>query len=287
MQKRPLTITVANAKGGVGKTTIIRYLSFTLSNMGKKVLVIDADPQANLTKTMLITKDLYSDSDDNFVIQKTMMAGVVERDLSDLVIPIKENLFCIPSHIDFKNFPKFLTRMYGDAIPGVDSNYKEVEYKRISLLKELIEPLKQDYDFILIDTPPTASDYVRSATFASDYLIIAFQTQSDSLDGAVDFMNNEVSELVEVFGSQTDVVGVLPNQLTKGMIDTTVINDAIELFGEQNLFSNFIPFAKRAQSVPRTGLRIDNQWDKATYENIFVPLTKEFLERIEIFEEGK
>ncbi|MGM0334010.1 hypothetical protein IGJ04_002960 [Enterococcus sp. AZ050] len=83
----PLTITVANSKGGVGKTTIIRYLSYVLSRLGFKVLVVDADPQANTTKTMLLTKNYYSE-DEIFIVEKTMMAGIVEKDLSKLVIPI-------------------------------------------------------------------------------------------------------------------------------------------------------------------------------------------------------
>lgn len=284
MKQRPLTITIANAKGGVGKTTIIRYLSFCLSLLGKKVLVIDADPQANTTKTMLITKDLYSEDDSDFVIDKTMMFGVMNNDLSDLIIPIKENLYCIPSYYDFKNFPKYLTRLYGDSIKDLDDDYVEVEGKRIRLLNDLIEPIKKDFDFILMDTPPTASDFVRNATFASDYLILAFQTQSDSLDGAVEYINEEVNELVNTFGANTEVVGILPNQMTKGSIDTTVINDAIEIFGEENMFDNLIPFVKRVQSTPRSGLRMDNYWDKLSFDEVFMPLTKEFLERIEFFE---
>lgn len=133
--KKGLTITVSNSKGGVGKTTIIRYLSFVLANMGYKTLVIDADPQANVTKTMLLTKNYNSDNDDIFIVEKTMMAGIVERDIEQLIIPIIDNLYCIPSHIDFKNFNKYLTRLYGEAIEGLDDNYVEVERNRISELK--------------------------------------------------------------------------------------------------------------------------------------------------------
>jgi len=279
-----LTITVSNSKGGVGKTTIIRYLSYVLANQGFKTLVIDADPQANVTKTMLLTKNYDNSDSEIFLVEKTMMAGIVERDIKQLIIPIIENLYCIPSHIDFKNFNKYLTRMYGEAIEGLDSNYYEVEKNRISELKNLIEPFKKDFDFILIDTPPTMSDFTRNAAFASDYIIMAFQTQSDSLDGVMDYLEYELKPLVETFDSNTDVVGILPNQLSKGSIDSTVINDAKETFGEQNLFENIIPFVKRVQSTPRTGLTRESYWDNLAYEKVFLPLANEFLKRIKMFE---
>ncbi|MBO1103657.1 AAA family ATPase [Enterococcus hirae] len=281
---RPLTITVANSKGGVGKTTIIRYLSYVLANMGFKVLVVDADPQANTTKTMLLTKNYHSKDNEIFIIDKTMLAGIVERNLEQLVVPIIENLYCIPSHIDFKNFPKYLTKLYGDAIEGIDDNYFEIEKNRISVLKDLLQPIKKDYDFILIDTPPTMSDFTRNAAYASDYIIMAFQTQSDSLDGVADYITEEVTPLVEKFDCKTEIVGILPNQLSKGSIDQTVVKDAIEQFGEQNLFDNILPFVKRVQSTPRTGLNTDTYWDNLAYEEIFVPLAKDFIHRIKLFE---
>jgi chromosome partitioning protein len=284
--RRPLTITVANSKGGVGKTTIIRYLSYVLSRLGFKVLVVDADPQANTTKTMLLTKNYYSE-DEIFIVEKTMMAGIVEKDLSNLLIPIIENLYCIPSHIDFKNFPKYLTRLYGDSIEGLDDNYKEIEIKRISVLRDLIKPIKADYDFVLIDTPPTMSDFTRNAAYASDYMIMAFQTQPDSLDGVTDYINEELTPLMEDFDLETEIVGILPNHLSKGSIDTTVVNDAIELFGEENFFNNIIPFTKRVQTTPRTGLNTDTYWDEKAYNEVFEPLALNFLERILMFEKGE
>ncbi|SLM86985.1 ParA family protein [Vagococcus fluvialis] len=282
--KRPITVTVANSKGGVGKTTIIRYLSYVLAKLGFKVLVVDADPQANTTKTMLLTKNYYSDDDDIYILEKTMMAGIVEKDLSGLVVDIIDNLYCIPSHIDFKNFPKYLTRLYGDSIEGLDSNYLEVEQNRISVFKNLISPIKNDYDFILIDTPPTMSDFTRNATYASDYLIMAFQTQPDSLDGVKDYINEELTPLIENFGLETEVVGILPNHLSKGSIDTTVVDDAVEMFGEQNFFNKIIPFTKRVQTTPRTGLNTDTYWDEKAYNEVFEPLAINFLERVMMFE---
>lgn len=133
-------------------------------------------------------------------------------------------------------------------------------------MRDLLEPIKKDYDFILIDTPPTTSVYTRSAVYASDYVILAFQTQSDSYDGALQFLENDMSDLIENFDADTDIIGVLPNQFTyHGAIDETVLADAVEKFGQQNIFEHIIPFAKRIQSAPRLGIRKDTYWDKKNY----------------------
>ncbi|EEO3343540.1 ParA family protein [Listeria innocua] len=282
--KRPLTITVANNKGGVGKTSITRYLSFSLATRGYKVCVIDEDPQANTTKSLIITKDLYTE-DDDFVLDKTMMAGVRDGNISDIRVNVMKNLDVVPSHIDFKKFPTFLNKKFGVAEPG-DDNYHEIEENKLSFWKGLIEPFKKDYDFILIDTPPTASEWTRTASFASDYIIVAFQTQSDSLDGAVQYIQDELTELVNDFGAKTDVLGILPNQVSsKGSIDLQVVEDAKGIFGEQNLFENIIPFTKRIQSAPRNGLRKDGYWDKQLFTNVIDPLTNDFLNRISVMED--
>lgn len=283
--KRPLTITVANAKGGVGKTTITRYLPYALALRGYKILILDEDPQSNLTKTMILTRKLNKENDDVFIFEKTLMAGIRDGKIDDLIVNVMPNLDIIPSHSDFESFPAFLNKKFGVAEEG-DSNWLQIESNKISFVKNLIDPIKSNYDFIFIDTPPTKSDYTKTATFASDYVIIAFQTQSDSLDGAVDFVNLQLTPLVKDFNAQTDVLGILPNQLSNsGAIDLEVLEDAKKIFGDQNLFDHIIPFAKRVQSAPRKGIRQDGYWDGKLFKDIINPLADDFLNRVRIVED--
>ncbi|MBU4643118.1 ParA family protein [Bacillus toyonensis] len=281
--KRPLTITVANSKGGVGKSTIVRHLSYHLALKGYKVLTVDMDPQANTTKTMILTRKQLND--EYFAFEKTLMRAVQDGSLDGMQLNILENLDLLPSHSDFENFESLLTSKFGHA-EATDPNYHEVESNKINYFRHLLEPLKQNYDFIIIDSPPTASYYTKSSAMASDYVLVAFQTQSDSLDGAKDYISRFLTKLVEEFNAQLDVIGILPNQLhSAGKIDLTVLQDAKNIFGENNLFKNLIPYAKRIQSVPRMGLNNEKYWDKKLFDEVFEPFTVEFLERINEMED--
>lgn len=276
--KRPLTITVANSKGGVGKSTIVRHLSYHLALKGYRVLTADMDPQANTTKTMILTRKRIND--EYFAFDKTLMRAVQDGSLKGMQLNIMENLDLLPSHSDFENFESLLTSKFGHTETS-DPNYHEIESNKINYFKNLLEPLKQNYDFVIIDSPPTASYYTKSSAMASDYVLVAFQTQSDSLDGAKDYISRFLTKLVEEFNAQLDVIGILPNQLhSAGKIDATVLQDAKNIFGESNLFKNLIPYAKRIQSVPRIGLNNDQYWDKKLFNDVFEPFTDEFLERI-------
>ncbi|AJH48679.1 cobQ/CobB/MinD/ParA nucleotide binding domain protein (plasmid) [Bacillus anthracis] len=250
---------------------------------GYKVLTADMDPQANTTKTMILTRKRVND--EYFAFDKTLMRAVQDGSLENMQLNIIENLDLLPSHSDFENFESLLTSKFGHAETS-DPNYHEIETNKINYFRNLLEPLKQNYDFIIIDSPPTASYYTKSSAMASDYVLVAFQTQSDSLDGANDYITRFLARLVEEYNAQLDVVGILPNQLhSAGKIDTTVLQDAKDIFGENNLFKNLIPYAKRIQSVPRIGLNVDQYWDKKLFNEVFEPFTDEFLERINKMEE--
>lgn len=284
--KRPITITVANEKGGAGKSTITRYLAYSLSLRGFKTLVVDEDPQQNTTKSFVVTRE-HHNPNEVFVLEKTMMAGIRDNNLKDLIVDILPNLSLIPSHYDLKNLTNFLSKKYGVAEKG-DKNYYSVTKNKIFFLRDLLDPLKADFDFILIDTPPTSSDFTKSATGASDYVIVAFQTQSDSLDGASNFIfgNDELPELVNTFGVPTDVLGILPNQVQKdGSIDGQVMQDAYNKFGDSNMFKVIVPYKRRLQSAPRNGLRNESYWDKDIFSSFLDDLTDEFLRRIKVMEE--
>lgn len=282
--RKGIVITVGNEKGGVGKTTISRHIPYSLALRGKKVLCIDMDTQASLTKSLFVTRSLYHD---NIEFKKTLMLGIEEGNLKDLTINVMDNFDFIPSGNDLESYPTFLAKKFG-LTDKKDENYVAIKKRQLEYFKSLIATFKNDYDFIFIDTPPTASDFTYSAAYASDYILIAFQTQSDSLDGAMNYFNNTLVHLVQDFDAEIEILGVLPNQLHKtGMIDNQVMHDAYDVFGENNVFKNIIPFTKSIQNIPRKGITRDGYWENKMFENVFEPITDEFLEKLNLLEKGR
>lgn len=282
LSKKCRIINVGNQKGGVGKSSIVRLLPATLAFAGYKVLIIDLDPQANTTKSIFVTRALYQE-DDVIIFKKTLMGGIADGDIESLIIDVLPNLDFIPSSSDLESFPTFLSKKFG-LVDKVDPNFYQVKDLAYDYFNNLIEPLKKKYDFIFFDTPPTVSDYSRAACYVSDYILIAFQTQSDSLDGAKEFYEDTLVPLVENTRADFEVVGILPNQMTKGSIDMSSLNDAYEIFGEENVFNQILPFIRAIQNIPRHGITYQGYWNEKMYVNTIIPLAKEFIERINLIE---
>lgn len=148
-----------NFKGGTGKTSLCHQVSVFFALMGFKVLVIDCDPQAHLSYSLG-----FDEQDENLTLYDVIVNNVPIKDTIKSVYP---KLDCIPSNIS-------LTRL------ELPLNQKP---NREKVFAKMIEPLKQQYDFIFIDTNPTISTVNRNATLAADVLNIVCETQPYSLKG--------------------------------------------------------------------------------------------------------
>lgn len=195
-RKQAITLTVGNFKGGVGKTTNSILIAYTLAQKGIKTLVIDLDPQANATKTLTLTK-LNQDEDGILTFEKTLMRGIADNKIDDLPIKIIDNLFLMPSNIDFEEFAKFLYQ-------NTDNQTDEDFY-----FSKLLDPIKESFDIIIIDVPPMSKEITRNAVTSSDYVLISLQTQEHSLTGAENYIE-ELNKLNEKYDLNLTVVGLLP-----------------------------------------------------------------------------
>lgn len=267
-----LTIVVGNQKGGVGKTTNTYLIAYTLAKMGIHTLVADLDPQANATKTLMLTKSQHEDT--VYSIKKTLMVGVQEKDLTDLPVSIMDNLDLIPSYIDFQDFTKYLYQNTNN------------EYEETHLLEPLFKPLKKKYDVILLDVPPFSIEITRNAVIFSDFALISLQTHDDSLSGAEEYVNT-LSKLQQEYKLDIEVIGILPMlHDARNGVDQTIIQSAKDEFGEENVFTNIVTQMARIKRFPINGITDKDRFDKRVLDK-YQQVTDELLSRIGLFIDDK
>ena len=267
-----LTIVIGNQKGGVGKTTNTYLIAYTLAKMGIHTLVADLDPQANATKTLMLTKSQQEDT--VYSIKKTLMVGVQEKDLTDLPVKIMDNLDLIPSYIDFQDFTKYLYQNTNN------------EYEETHLLEPLFNPLKKKYDVILLDVPPFSIEITRNAVIFSDFALISLQTHDDSLSGAEEYVNT-LSKLQQEYQLDIEVIGILPMlHDARNGVDQTIIQSAKDDFGEENVFTNIVTQMARIKRFPINGITDKDRFDKRVLDK-YQQVTDELLSRIGLFIDDK
>ncbi|WP_125583084.1 ParA family protein [Lacticaseibacillus suibinensis] len=265
-----VTIVIGNQKGGVGKTTNTYLIAYTLAKMGLKTLVADLDPQANATKTLVLTRSRESENVES--IDKTLMLGVQEKDLSQLPVKILENLYLLPSYIDFQDFTKYLYR------------HANTDFEETHFLKPLFDPLKPDYDIILLDVPPFSIEVTNNAVMFSDYAIISLQTHDDSLSGAEEFVKT-LQRLNDKYDVGLEVIGVLPMlHDARSGVDQTIIATAKEEFGEDNVFSTIVPQMARIKRFPINGITDKDRYDRRVLD-LYQKVTDEMLTRLGMLRE--
>ena len=263
---------VGNFKGGVGKTksvTMLAYESAVIND--KKTLVVDLDPQGNATSILAKTGELEE-------ITKNITTGFEEGDLSTQITPIMNNLDLIASNTTFRNLTKILMNRFPND-----------EIKQITYLKELLKPLKEIYDAIYIDVPPTISDYSDNAMLAADYCIIVLQTQELSLDGAQTYIAY-MQYLSDTYDNDLQVLGIIPCMLRPGgRVDTKVLDQAKELYGG-NVLETIVKYQERLKVYDVEGIRVSysytgkpDGWDIKAHQ-VFIDVLNELDRHEEILE---
>lgn len=284
-------ILYGNMKGGVGKTTNSVMTAYQLARQGYKTLVCDLDPQANATQLLRRTYNLQNEKD--LTIEKTMMVALSEENISSAIVNIMDNLYLLPSSEDFKSYPDFLEMKYmpdkekiqvgnGTTLQSEMSRIKE---QRISYFAKQLAKVRNDYDFIIIDVPPTLSIFTDSAIYATDYVIIVLQTQQRSLDGAetfFEYLQQMYNDYAEV---NFDILGVLAVLLKNNAgLDSQILRDAEADFGDNMLFNQIIRHMERLKRYDRTGIAEKGLTPYDMHDTrlhyIYKKLTDEIVERL-------
>ncbi|MGG3102061.1 ParA family protein [Bacillus velezensis] len=254
-------INVGNFKGGVGKTTTSTLFAYELSKTDRKTLVLDFDPQANATDILLRTAGLE-------LPERTIYSGLQSKNLENCIVNIKENLDLIPADLDLVGFPLFLNEIANNDLKN-----------RAYYLDFLLRPLRENYDYIIIDVPPTISDFTNNAIVASDYVLIVMQTQERSLSATEKFIPY-LKQMVETYEANIGLLGIVPVLIkANGPVDQYILEEARKEFGE-NLLNSTIKLRERIKRFDVQGITEADIHDKEALK-LFKNLTLELIERVE------
>ncbi|MGV2887623.1 ParA family protein [Paenibacillus taichungensis] len=239
------TISIGVQKGGVGKSSTTCITSFLLAEKGYKVLTVDFDSQGNTTQ-ILSKRDIYSFED------KTVLNAIIDLDPQKYIINVRENLDLLPAD---------------DILSTLGNQMGAVTPKRYvpTSLKETLDLVKDNYDFIIIDTPPNLGDLSVSALAASDYVVVMLQSEPLCFKAIPRYL--QLVELIKTRITPTlKLAGILPSMSdTRTRIDTSIIEQAREDY-EDWVFETVIKRRNRIKEFSILGIQNSTKEDRDALE---------------------
>ena len=245
-------ISIANQKGGVGKTTTSVNLSTVLAKKGKKVLLIDADPQGNATSGLGIDKE------QQFSVYDVLIEDIeVENTLQRTKV---KNLDLCPSNIN---------------LAGAEVQLVGVQ-DRENRLKEKLDKIRDSYDFIIIDCPPSLGLVTLNSFTASDSVLIPVQCEYYALEGlgqlinTIDLVRRSTNKCLTIEGALLTMYDSRTN------LSNQVVKEVKKYFNNK-VYKNIIPRNVRLSEAPSYGMPITMYDPRSKGAKAYEKFTKEFL----------
>ena len=248
-------IAVANQKGGVGKTTTAINLSSCLAEKGKKVLAVDMDPQGNMTSGLGVDKNSVENTIYDLIIGESSIDEVLRKD-------IMKNLDIIPANID-------LSEAEIELIDVEDKEY---------IVRNVIKDIKDNYDYIIIDCPPSLSMLTINAMTTATSVLVPIQCEYYALEGlsqlihTVDLVRDRLNPELEIEGvvfTMYDARTNLSLQVVENVKDNL----------HQNIYKTIIPRNIRLAEAPSYGVPINEYDPKSAGSESYMRLAEEVINR--------
>jgi chromosome partitioning protein len=248
-------IAIANQKGGVGKTTTSVNLAASLGVLEKKVLLIDADPQANATSGLGIDVEKV-ESGSYQVIEHTTKAREA------IVKTTSPNVDIIPAHID----------LVAIEIELVDKPGRE------AMLKSALASLKESYDYIIIDCAPSLGLLTLNALTASDAVIIPIQCEYFALEGLGKLLNT-IKSVQKIHNPELDIEGLLLTMYDSRLRLSNQVVDEVKKHFTEMVFKTIIHRNVRLGEAPSFGESIISYDAASTGANNYLSLAQELIDK--------
>ncbi|GAA6514875.1 AAA family ATPase [Merdimmobilis hominis] len=247
-------IAIANQKGGVGKTTSAVNLTASLGRKGKKMLLIDIDPQGNASSGLGVNKQDIQLSTYDILIADAKAEDVLQRTSF-------ENIDLLPASMD---------------LAAAEIELVEAE-NRVMKLKQALAPIKEQYDYILIDCPPSLGLITLNALNCCDTLLIPIQCEYYALEGLSQLMGT-VRQVKRLYNPQIEIEGVLLTMFDGRLNLTLQVVEEVKKFFPKKVYRTVIPRNVRLSEAPSFGQPVLYYDRTSRGSKAYEDLADEFLE---------